>query len=234
MIDLRTCTADELLADMADESCDLVCMDPPWGYSNAAPPGHGRILLGKGERPKDSLNAFHYAGLDIDGIAQTFARAHRVARPDCYGLVWCTFPFLEDWIFTRRTLDGGAPPRRRWEHVSGATWRKNDARRGIGMHFLGDCEPALLYRKGKPKPQQGPISNAWNWPRRAHSAKPLEPLADLLRFATPPGGLVLDLYAGESASLARACMLTGRSYVGAEADPARAAAARAIIETVRT
>lgn len=227
MIDLRTCSANELLADLADESVDFVHADPPWAYSKAAPPGHGRIVIG---------DHVHYEGATTSDIAQTFARAHRVARPHAYALLWCTFPFLEPWIIARHEHDrvAGIPPKHRWEALTGGAWHKDDARRGIGHHLLGDCEPALLYRKGRPRPTAGPVSNAWNWPRRAHSAKPLEPLAMLLRMTTQPGGLVLDLYAGESGALARACMLTGRRYVGAELDPTRAAAARAIIEAVQT
>lgn len=220
MIDLRTCSADDLLADLEPGCAALVHADPPWSYSNAAPPGHGRI---------DG----HYDGATLEAIAATFDEAFNVAKPSAYALLWTTWPFIEPWIVARVDHDRGQETRG-WVHLTGGAWRKDDTRRGIGHHLLGDCEPFLLYRKGKPRPQDGPISNALNWPRRAHSAKPLEPLADLLRMATPPGGLVVDLYAGESGSLARACMLTGRRYVGAELDPARADAARRIIEAVRT
>ena len=53
-----------------------------------------------------------------------------------------------------------------------------------------------------------------------HSEKPLDWLRAIVRAWTSPGDLVLDLYAG-LAPMARACLLEGRRYVGAEVDPER-------------
>lgn len=226
MIDLLCCSCDDLLQrlERAGTVVDFMHADPPWSYSKAAPPGHGRATE-------------HYGGLPVDEIAATIHRSAQVAAADCYGVVWCTMPLLEPWVAghaQHRAAQRAAGLGRGWEWLTGGSWGKTDARRGIGHHLLGDVEPALVYRRGQPHPQPpGPISNDWRAPRRAHSAKPVEVLASLLRWATPPGGLVLDLYAGASASMARACLLTGRRYIGAELDPHRHAAAMGILETVR-
>lgn len=55
--------------------------------------------------------------------------------------------------------------------------------------------------------------------------KPVGLLEVLIRTSCPPGGLVGDFFAG-SASVADACALTGRNYVGAEIDPVMTEKAR--------
>lgn len=215
-IDLRCCSADQLLASLPRETADLVHVDAPWSYSKAAPPGHGRA----GE---------HYGGLPTYDIARTVAAAGDVARGDAYLLMWLTWPLLEDYVEQHVVARRERPAARSWRQLSGGSWGKTDARRGIGHHLLGDTEPLLVYRQGDPKPQAGPISNDWRSPRRGHSAKPVPVLTELVRWGCRPGGLVLDLYAGESGSLARACMLTGRRYLGCEIDPTRHAKALRVL-----
>lgn len=62
----------------------------------------------------------------------------------------------------------------------------------------------------------------------AHSEKPAAWMQTWLPRWVPDGGLVGELYAGESAALARACRADGRvAYVGAELDEVRHAAALA-------
>lgn len=226
-IDLRCCSCDELIASLPIESVDFVHSDPPWAYSKAAPPGHGRVgQVGE-----------HYEGVPTDAIARTICSAAPKAKADAYLALWCTWPMLEQWILEHAAARPLKTPRQslpRWEQLTGGSWGKTDNRRGIGHHLLGDTEPLLVYRRGAPRPQPpGPISNDWRAPRRTHSAKPVEVLAKLVRWACPPGGLVLDLYAGASASLARACVLTGRRYLGAEIDPVKHATACQIIDDVR-
>jgi site-specific DNA-methyltransferase (adenine-specific) len=55
--------------------------------------------------------------------------------------------------------------------------------------------------------------------------KPVPLLEILVRSSCPPDGLVGDFFAG-SGSMAEACALTGRNYVGCEIDPVMAEAAR--------
>lgn len=51
-----------------------------------------------------------------------------------------------------------------------------------------------------------------------HTEKPLDLLRPLIEYACPPGGLVLDLFAGSGAIL-DAARQTGRRAIGIEADP---------------
>jgi len=227
MIEVRTCSVRELLVDVAAAGlvAPLVHADPPWSYSRAAPPKHGR---------QDG----HYGGLSCIDIAEDLDTSAIVATRDAYLDVWCTWPMLFE--FTAAWLSR----QRSWQQLTGGSWGKI-GRRGIGFHMLGDSEPLLVFARGKPRPLPGPVSNRWTtWPapsdapyweesRGGHSEKPATALTDLVRMATRPGDLVLDLYAGESASLARVCALEGRSYLGAEIDPKRAERARGQLAAIR-
>lgn len=202
-IDLRCCSACDLLGGLPDGGVDFVHLDPPWQYDNYRDPVHGAA-------------SGHYDVLSGAAIAQHIRIAYQKAREDSYCLVWCTFPKLQEWTChsefttTYRYLTGGA-----WGKTNGL---------GVGFHVRGDAELWLLYAKGAPKPLTTQ-SNLVLAPRIGHSEKPQEALRALVRMAVPPDGLVLDLYAGASASMARACRATGRRYLGAEIDPQRHAAA---------
>jgi N6-adenosine-specific RNA methylase IME4 len=149
--------------------------------------------------------------------------------PDAYLGVWCTFPKLWEWMQHTPTLHKAG-----WQYVSGGAWGKTSGGQGVGFHFRGDAEFLLLYKRGKPKPHEGSHSNFWLtedvsgtlWlaDRQGHSEKPQNALRTLVNMVAP-GSLMVDLYAGQSASLARACRALGRRYVGAELDPARHARA---------
>lgn len=192
------------LADVADVVRDvrgaaLVHADPNWQYDN-------QRLNGTAEK--------HYAVDAMAGIVAVVDASYDAALDDAYLVLWCTFPMLADWM--------AASAEMRWEYVSGGAWAKTGSM-GIGFHWRGDAEIALLYRKGSPKPI-ATVSNAHVGPRSEHSEKPEAWLVELVGAFCPVGGLVLDLYAG-LAPLARACALRGRRYVGAEIDEARRAEA---------
>jgi hypothetical protein len=200
-IDLRCCDVADLVRDVRGAA--LVHADPNWQYDN-------QRLNGTAEK--------HYDVSAIGGIARLVNAAYDCALDDSYLLLWCTYPMLRDWFAASSGM--------RWAYVSGGAWAKTGGI-GIGFHWRGDVEPLLLYAKGSPKPL-GTISNAHVGPRSEHSEKPVAWQRDLLRTFSPPGGLVLDLYAG-MAPLARACRTEGRRYVGAELDTLRHAEALALL-----
>jgi hypothetical protein len=200
MIDLRCQDVTAMLDSLPDGAAAFVHADPPWAYEQTAVRGNA---------------ADKYGGLTEAGIAPHLAAAWRVAAPDCYLAVWATLPKLAEWMTC-----SVAP----WQYVTGAAWGKINGL-GVGYHFRGDAELLLLYKKGSPKPLDGSKSNLWLAPRTGHSEKPQLALRALVAMAAPVGGLVVDCYAGESASLARACRALDRAYVGAELDPIRHARA---------
>lgn len=181
-------------------SADFVHADPPWAYRNAGVEGAAGDVFGL---------------IDDTAIARHIDAAHDVCRPNGYALVWCTWPKAHEWHDASAAM--------RWRYLTGAAWGKTGGL-GIGFHFRGDSEIAYLYAKGTPKPLRRDVSNLHLSPRTEHSEKPIDFLALCVESFCPPGGLVLDMYAGR-APLARACLRTGRRYLGIECDEARIAQA---------
>ncbi len=200
MIDLRCCDVADLLADIEPGSVDAVITDPPWTYSHDGEKSANRV----------------YSGLCCSDIAEHLAVARGLCKPDAYLHMWATFPLLAEWM--------GVHADSNWEYLTGAVWGKTGAP-GVGFHFRGNSELLLTYRKGRPRPLSGSKPNLWLAKRGVHSEKPQNALVALVEMSAPAGGLVLDLYAGESASLARACRDLGRDYIGCEIDPERHARA---------
>jgi len=209
-IDLRCGDVTAMLGSLPDGCADACFADPPWKYSGGPVERHTHF---KGKA------VAHYGGLPCTTIAAHLAAAYRVTAPNSYLFVWCTFPLLAEWMRCDGLMaDSG------WAYISGGAWGKIGSL-GVGYHFRGDSELLLAYKKGQPRPQTGSKSNLWLAPKTGHSEKPQLALRALVQMAAPVGGLVVDCYAGDSASLARACRATGRAYVGAELDPKRHARA---------
>jgi hypothetical protein len=201
-IDLRCCSAADLIASMAAGSVDGVIADPPWKY--------GGSVGGSGT----SGAAAQYGVMSDEDIASTLAACVDLCRADSYMAVWTVWAKLAGWF----TL---SMP---WRYVTGGAWCKSTGF-GMGFHAAGDSELWLLYGKGSPRPADGRQTNGVTAPRLGHSEKPQAALDVLVRTVAPVGGLILDPFAGESASLARCCRRLGRRYIGAEIDPDRHAAA---------
>lgn len=206
-IDLRCCSVDALLDEVRGAS--LVVADPPWLYTVSGG-GNGTV-------------SGRYGCLPVSSIAGHLDAAWDCAADDAYLLLWATWPILMD-AGDGFPLHGWG----RWEGVSGGAWLKT-GRPGVGFHWRGQVEPALLYRKGRPRPQAMALSGHQTEQRAGrHSEKPLPWAREHVRAFAPPGGLVFDLYAG-MAPYARACAAEGRRYVGAEIDSARHADAMGLL-----
>lgn len=213
-IDLRCCDTAEMLASLPDGCADLVIEDPPWDYVQAT-----------GATRADN----HYTCMRVPRLAEI---ASMSARLSPLKILWCTWPLMGEWT-AARTAWGPI--------VTGGTWTKsepdNSGHFGQGYWWSGCSEPFLLYKSGIRKPHRDlsvPIRNAWTEAPGLHSRKPVALQADWIRRFVPPGGLVVDVYAG-LASVAEAVLLAGegRRYVGAEIDPERHAAALSLLAQVR-
>ena len=191
-IDLRCCDVAEILAEC--RGARLVMADPPWLYRNG---GNGRACG-------------HYELITMGQIVGHVDASFDCAEDDTYLLLWATFPTLFEWFEASKGI--------RWEYISGGAWTKPGGP-GTGHHWRGNAEAMLLYRKGEPHPRKL-IKNAIHLPRQAHSEKPAEWLSQHVEAFTEPVYLVLDVYSG-LAPMARACLATGRRYIGAEIDPER-------------
>lgn len=202
MIQIRHTGAEDLIASLTPGSVSGVIADPPWEYAN------GERCGGSGTSGAQD----QYQTGSVGWIASVLDSTFHVCGSRAYLAVWCTWPKLAEWFTAHDAM--------RWRYVTGGAWTKAGGF-GMGYHHAGDSEFWLLYVKGSPRPADGRQSNAVHAPRLGHSEKPQEALDLLVRTVAPEGGLVLDPFAGESASLARCCLRLGREYVGAEIDADR-------------
>lgn len=200
-IDIRCIDALELVRSIPCASVGMVHADPPWEYDNGTIRGGAWL---------------QYDCVPLSVIREHLEATYDLVGEDAYLMVWCTFPLLMEWADESNRIAN-------WKYVTGGCWGKTNGL-GVGIHFRGDAELLLLYKKGSPRPLTTQ-SNLLLDRRIGHSEKPASALEALVRMATKPGELVLDLYAGESASLARVCRRLGRRYVGAEISPQRHARA---------
>lgn len=201
---------------------DLVIADPPWSYD-------GNVA----DSPKASN---HYDCLPMGAILDHLRMARMVARPGSRLALWCTWAMLPEFAGTGGRSPGG------WRWISGGAWGKltpeDDqtegrgmvGRPGIGYHLRSsDCEP-LLVLLGPGPHARADVPGWWVEATSAHSAKPVEWQARMVSAWCPPGGVVLDLYAGLG-SVARAVARAGegRRYIGAEIDEQRHAWALSLL-----
>ena len=215
-IDLRCCDTLDLMASLPDGSIDLTIADPPWLYDDQP---HDQATMARD----------HYDCLPIATIAEHVNAAARLSKRLA---LWTTGPFVQPWLDATRGGPWGPLISMGAWHKSGLT---NDQHVGIGYHWTGCMEPVLLYvKKGAPIDRHQFLRNAWSEPPGAHSRKPVAWMVQWLRRWVPPGGAVLDVYAGLG-SVAEAVLLAGdgRQYVGAEIDPERHAAALALLAQAR-
>tara|TARA_R110000796_G_scaffold130082_1_gene245712 strand:+ start:109 stop:804 length:696 start_codon:yes stop_codon:yes gene_type:complete len=204
-IDLRCCGVDDLLPTLEAESFDLVVADPPWTYTHTC---------GQGDQPSDQ-----YKCLSMEEIRKHLAVTAAAAKLSARLLVWATWPKLTEWQEEARRM-------REWTYKTGGSWHKQRRSPGIGYHLLGASEPFLIYTKdgGCFTNSQELTHNAHQSIPGTHSEKPVDYYRLLLRRWVPPGGRVLEIYAGLG-PLARACHAEGVQYVGCEIDPDRHATA---------
>ena len=210
-IDLRCCDVREILTKLEEQTISLIVADPPWDlYKQEA----------GGAEPE-----LHYPCLTERDIGDHLELAMFGLRDDGRLALWTCWPLLVE------VLDGRELPP--WLRVPGLIWRTGGAwtktgTLGVGYHWRGHSEPVLIgtpYCASSGRPKANLRSGYASEPEE-HSRKPAAWMADWIRAWVPPGGLVLDLYAGLG-SVAEAVVLAGESrrYLGAEIDPGRHAAA---------
>lgn len=210
-IDLRLASCADVMRGM-EEDADIVFADPPWTYGT----------------PSHTHPTEHYGCLPTHEIADHLAQAYDHALRGARLVLWTTAPLLDETMQAMRSTP--------WEYVTAGAWGKHDGElathHGPGWHWAGCAEYVLIYlRRGCPphRDLSIPLRSSHVSTPEQHSAKPVDWQAEMLRRWTPRGALVLDLYAGLG-TVARATLLAGgRRYLGAEIDPARHAAAMAMI-----
>lgn len=215
-VEIRQQGASEFLDSLPDGCASLIHADPPWSYARGA---------GGANPDQNGI----YSTISMEEIAGHLRGAHRIGADGSRLLMWATWPKLMEGL-SRSGTDCFSEEAIAWTPVSGGSWHKHNGRKlnfGVGFHWAGASEFALLYRKpGRTHRDTSiPLINAHESQITDHSEKPIRWLIQMVERWTAPGDLVVDLYAGLS-PLARACAATKRRYLGCEVDPERATAAR--------
>jgi hypothetical protein len=198
-IDLRCADVREIVA--VDHQSVLVHADGPWCYHEK--PGVAN--------PDD--NGIYDSMTDAQ-IVEVMDASYEHAAPGARLVCWTTWPKLGELVAA-----GGAG---RWKYVTGGAWTKRP-HVGVGYHWRGHTEPVLVFTKPGARTilnRREMLVNSHVSAPEQHSRKPIEWLRAMLRAWTDPGSPVLDLWAG-LAPMAAACQAEGRTYLGAEIDPAR-------------
>jgi site-specific DNA-methyltransferase (adenine-specific) len=103
-------------------------------------------------------------------------------------------------------------------------------RRSKPAHWGGVGEAVYTSESGGPRIMRSVIGMRSMHGRAIHpTEKPAALLEILIKTSCPPGGQVGDFFAGSGAA-GDACAITGRRYIGCEADPGMAARANARLE----
>ncbi len=233
-IDLRCADVADVLDSLPADSIDLAFVDPPWMYDQR--------VGGAGPAVSE-----HYDCLPMTKIITHLAMLRQKMRRGGRCVLWTTHsqePALSLFLTGR---SDGAAFLGGFRYVSGGVWVKvgeDDApggrgAPGIGYHCLSsEAEPWWLLLADGPH-DRASVAGARVIQRHrgrgeGHSAKPIEYQREMIAKWCPVDGMVFDMYAGLG-SVAAACKLEGRAYIGAyigaEIDPERHAEALRLAAT---
>lgn len=199
---------------VADNSIDAVITDPPYcsgGFTEQA----RRAAKGQGLRSENIRREgwFINDNMGTAGIAwllrQVAVEAYRMLKPGGSFLVFC------DWRMIVNLAPAMESSGLRWQNL--IVWNKGAP--GLGVGFRPEAEYILHFVKGVGRFYAKDVGNVLDYSRvptgqREHQTeKPVELFADLVRVASPLGGVVLDPFAGSFAS-GEAALTRGRQYIG--------------------
>jgi site-specific DNA-methyltransferase (adenine-specific) len=191
-----------LLRALPDESVDSFVSDPPYGISlklgTTSNLGLARSIAGDG--PAEARQLWR----------AWVPEAYRAAKPNTAHLIFGTYksPWMHRVLSKHFAVKGCI------------VWDKRQI--SLGYYLRPRWEMIYLCHKGKPpKPVPAP-ADIWTVNRQHRPLHPCQKPIDLMQkavvYACPPGGIVVDHFAG-IASTGVAALLEGRRFIGAEIDP---------------
>jgi site-specific DNA-methyltransferase (adenine-specific) len=215
------------LASLPDGCADAVVTDPPYSSGGLMRSDRSMSTRVKYTGAKRAHQVPDFAGDNRDGrgwaywMALWLAEALRVTRP---GGVLAMFTDWRQLPAACDSLQAGG-----WVSRGIVPWIKPDARPQLGR-FTQNAEFVVWGTHG-PRGQAGETLPGYHIARaprasegRVHiTQKPVQVCRSLVRIA-PPGGLVLDPFAG-AGTVGVACRLEGRRFAGCELHPEHHAAA---------
>lgn len=182
----------QVLPTLPSESVDLVVTDPPYlvGYKDRS----GRTIAND-TTPESVLGAF----TDL----------YRILKPNTFCVSFYGWNRIDAFYNAWRTAGFYA--------VGHLVWHKSYA---SSRGFLrAHHEQAYLLAKGRPAKPVEPIEDVRQWEYTGNKVHPTEKAVSVLKplidSFSPPGGLVLDPFAGSGSTLVAAA-LARRRYLGIE------------------
>lgn len=203
MIDVKCGDCLDVMRSMSAESFDAVVTDPPWmDYKT------GWYDASEHHRPIAAIDPNQYC-----------SELYRLCKPISAVLLWCR------WDCFDRHAEALASAGFRVRNC--VVWAKPNHTAGdLTGNFGNKHEMAVFAVKGKWRRHGKREVNLWIEPHlftRAKRDHPTEKPIGLMRRSVaamcPPGGTVLDPFAGSGTTLVAAAM-EGRSAIGIEIDPA--------------
>lgn len=206
------------LREIPDGSIDAVVMDPPY-CSGSVGEASRTAAAGQGLRSENLTRFGWFTGdnMGTAGIAYLLRavgfESCRILRPS--GSVLC----FMDWRQVPNLVPAIESSGLRYQNL--VVWDKGSM--GLGTGFRATHELIAHFTNGAPAYHNKGTANVLRSQRisasdREHQTqKPIELLCDLLRVVCPPGGTVLDPFAGSGSTLVAAASL-GMSAIGFERD----------------
>ncbi|WP_263353314.1 DNA methyltransferase [Acidicapsa acidisoli] len=182
----------KFLPHLRAESIDFILTDPP--YLVRYQSRDSRTV------PNDDNDAW---------LKPAFVEMYRVLKPDCFAVSFYGWPAADRFLAAYRNAG--------FRTVGHITFPKGYS--SSTGYLRSEHETAHLLVKGNPWQRDGTIADVLPWKytgNRLHpTQKPIEALEPLIGRFCPPGGIVLDPFAGSGSTLEAAQRL-GRKWVGVE------------------
>lgn len=213
----------EIMRRMEAGTFDAVVTDPPYGTG-----GRRRPTRGGGRNATARLARDEWDQWSVEWVPEAVRLLTTGARVACF----CPVVRIGDMIAAARAA--GLP------YLTRVVWRKPDPMPPYRGRLAQAVEDALIFGSG-PLGADGE-HNVWvgSAPRAGRDAdgtghpnqKPIGLMRWLCRLVAPPGGTILDPFAGSGTTLVAAGM-EGRSSVGIEQDGTYCAIARDRVRAAR-
>lgn len=201
----------EVLREIADNSIDLIIIDPPWGIDFDKAAQWSKSWISSYDDSPNEVNTM---------LTEVFPELYRVLRPSCH--LYAFFPIqAAEWWVKLMTQSGFGVRQRP------LIWFKTGqpSISDVYMSFLPAYESILwAYKPGQGDVRRlfaRPVPEAQGWPRQPglwhENEKPVEMLDRWIESSSEINEVVLDVFCGGGSTLASAFAL-GRYFIGVEVD----------------